>query len=99
MRVVWSSYAARQAVDAFDYLALQRPGSGTRFKRALRTLTSRVGRFPRAYPRSPAEHRGEIRNALIRPYGYWVIYAIEDETVVILAIWPAQREPGGWQVH
>jgi plasmid stabilization system protein ParE len=40
---------------------------------------------------------GEKRRAIIRRFGYNVIYKVEDTEVYVLAIMLGSRDPGKWQ--
>ncbi len=46
-------------------------------------------------PRIPGEPQ-ITRKAVLPRFGYWVIYEIHSDQIIVLTIWSAVREPGSW---
>ena len=56
----------------------------------------RVVRLVKAYPLASVELEPEIRRRLFARFPYSLIYGIEDETIVVIAVAHARRLPRYW---
>ena len=52
-------------------------------------------RSPDRYPRV----HGTVRRGLVRRFPYGVFYVVTDDTIVILAVFHASRDPAGWRAR
>jgi toxin ParE1/3/4 len=93
----WSRRAANQLFDAADYLEDRRPGAGNRLYVAVDHVVAIIKEQPWAFPREPDAAHSEVRRALVRRFGYWLIYRVGDADAVVLAFWPTRRHPEGWR--
>ncbi len=50
----------------------------------------------RAYPHLAAEIEPDIRRFLLHRFPYSLIYGIEEDTIVVIAVAHDHREPGYW---
>ena len=99
LKVRWTTRAADQLVDGATYIEARRPGAGVKLIGQVEAAVSAASENPRMFPRVP-DTEGEVRRALIRRYGYWVVYEIAPRDVlVILAVWHGARAPSGWRQH
>lgn len=55
-----------------------------------------IAEFPYANPRVPDEPKN-TRKAVLARYGYWIVYEVHTDHVVILTVWHAVQEPGTWR--
>lgn len=86
--------AADQDVEAaFEWYQSEREGLGLEFLDELRAAYGRVSEGPLKY----REIRSGIRRALLRRFPYAVYFSVEPDTVVILAVLHAHRDPAAWQ--
>jgi len=53
--------------------------------------------YPQAFPRVPGVEDGEVLRGLVRRCGYWVMYAIRADDLLVLSVWHGAREPEGWK--
>ena len=56
----------------------------------------RVVRLVKAYPLASFEIEPEIRRCLFARFPYSLIYGIEDDTIVVIAVAHARRSPRYW---
>lgn len=97
MTVRWSARAAGQLVEAVRYQESERAGSGAALLKAVDELAALIPSLPRIFPTVPSLGPPEVRRALIRRWGYWLVYQVREGDVVILAVWHGRRSPDGWR--
>ena len=68
-------------------------GLGIEFLNELRSTYDRIIQGPLKYQ----ELGSEIRRALIHRFPYAVYFAVEVQTVIVLAVLHASRDPAEWQ--
>ncbi|MBI2894035.1 MAG: type II toxin-antitoxin system RelE/ParE family toxin [Deltaproteobacteria bacterium] len=72
------------------------PDVSTDFAAAVQAAIERIVRFPRAYARWPGVENAEVRRCVLRRFPFVIVYAIESDEIVVLAIAHTSREPGYW---
>ena len=87
-----SEFAQEELNDGVFYYELQQPGLGIRFKREVQDSINRIKRNPNTWPKE----RGEVRKYLLHKFPYKILYSIQDQDIVILAIAHQHRRPGYW---
>lgn len=92
MRVVFSKYAKQELDDAVRFYELAHPGLGQHFKREVRNAAKRIGTYPHAWSKE-AEN---TRKCLLHRFPYKLLYSVEDEVVLIVAVAHLHRRPGYW---
>ena len=78
--------------DAIEYYDLELPGLGTKFKEEVRTSLKRVSVFPRAW----SIIRPEIRKCIMHKFPYNILYSIQENTILVIAIAHHHRHPDYW---
>ena len=78
---------------AFDWYEGEEPGLGFEFLEELRAAYHRILDHPFGYQ----ELRSGIRRALTRRFPYAVYFAVEGESIVIVAVLSTTRDPAEWQ--
>ncbi len=78
--------------EAMFFYELEQEGLGERVRGELRQAIVRVQRFPDAWP----VERGAIRKCFVHTFPYKILYALEDDCLVILAIAHQHRQPDYW---
>jgi plasmid stabilization system protein ParE len=86
--------ANQEVVDAVHWYQERSVDLGRDFLNEL----DRVVRLVRRYPFVAAEIEPEIRRFLFTRFPYSLIYGIDDETIVVIAVAHHRREPLYW-VH
>jgi plasmid stabilization system protein ParE len=74
------------------YLELRANGLGRRFFAEVRRAEDLIAQFPE----SAAEIVPGIRTRILRKFHYSLIYTIESDTLLILAVAHHSRRPGYW---
>ncbi len=85
--------AEQDVADAYDWYEQQRPGLGDDCLAAIRAATERVQTQPHINPRV----QGEIRRLLVKRFPYSILYRVESERVVVIAVFHAKRDPNIWK--
>jgi plasmid stabilization system protein ParE len=92
MTAIFSAYAAEELEDAALYLELEFEGLGISFKQEVRSAVLRITRYPHAWP----IERGEIRKYLLHRFPYKLLYSIEANCILIIAVAHQHRRPDYW---
>lgn len=87
--------AEEDALNAFRYYEGLRAGLGREFLGDVREQIRRILKRPSLYARK----HGNIRRAQMKrfPYGIAYIYDVRTNTIQLLAIMHAARDPARWQ--
>jgi plasmid stabilization system protein ParE len=67
-------------------------GLGHSFKEEVKKAISRIAEYPEAWP----VVRGDIRKYLIHKFPYNLLYSIEKEHIVVVAVAHQHRKPDYW---
>lgn len=92
-RLVAEPAADADVVAAFGWYENETPGLGGEFLDELRAAYGRIADGSLKY----RDLRSGIRRALLRRFPYAVYFAVEESTIVILAVLHAHRDPAAWQ--
>ena len=92
MKVKFLTLAQQEVDEAFAWFDERAEGKGVEFLDEL----DRVIRLVKTYPSASVEIEPEIRRCLFARFPYSLIYGIEDETIVIIAVAHARRSPRYW---
>ena len=91
MKVVYTDAALADLDDITLWLTANYPGLGAAVERRLRLVVAHIARFPDSMRASA--HRPGVRVATLGRYPYEVFYRLRGDTVEILHIHHAAREP------
>jgi toxin ParE1/3/4 len=80
-------------VEAYEWYERQREGLGADFLLCFEEALQQVRRYPELFPRV----RKTVRRGFIRRFPYGLFYTVEEDTVVVLAVFHASRDPSCWQ--
>ena len=92
MEIVFSKLASLELEDAIAFYETELAGLGFRFKEEIKSSILRIKEHTEAW----SIERGEIRKALLHRFPYKILYAIEKEKIIILAIAHQHRKPNYW---
>ncbi len=84
--------AEEELLNEIGYLELQAQGLGRRFFDEIQRAEERIAQFPE----SAQEVRSGIRKRMLRTFRYSLIYALEPDGALILAVAHHRRRPGYW---
>jgi len=85
--------AEAELTEAFKWYEARASGLGLEFVRSVDSLLNSICRDPLSYP---IVHK-TIRRALTRKFPYEIFFVLETDTVIILAVFHAKRNPKRWQ--
>jgi len=84
--------AEDELLREIDYLELQAHGLGRRFFGEVQKAESRIAQFPESAP----EIAPGIRKCVLRKFRYSLIYAVEESSLLVLAVAHHSRRPEYW---
>jgi plasmid stabilization system protein ParE len=92
MRVIFTRIATQELEDAVRFYELEYAGLGRRFKEEVKKATLRVADYPKAW----SIERGEVRKCLLHRFPYKLLYSVEEDHVLVIAIAHQHRKPDYW---
>ena len=92
MKIEFLPEAKAELDDAVIYYELQVKGLGSTFKSIAKSTIKRVATFPTAW----TEIRPSIRRCIMHKFPYNVLYSIENDSIVIIAIAHHHQSPNYW---
>ena len=92
MAVKYHEAAENELLHEIGYLELRANGLGRRFFAEVRRAEDLMAQFPE----SAAEIMPGIRKRILRKFRYSLIYTIEKDSLLILAVAHHSRRPGYW---
>jgi plasmid stabilization system protein ParE len=85
--------AQTEIEEAEEYYERERPGLGTKFATAVRTSVREAA----AHPTFNSPLAPNIRFCRVKKFPYLVIYTIEEQGILVIAVAHQRREPGYWK--
>ena len=92
MNIRFLALAQREVDDAVVWYNNQTEDKGREFLDEL----DRAVRLVKLYPQGLTEIQPEIRRCLLARFPYALIYGIEQQTIVVIAVAHLHRQPGYW---
>ena len=92
MNVRFLTLAQHEVDEAVVWIDERAEGKGILFLDEL----DRVVRLVKAYPLASTEIEPEIRRCLFARFPYSLIYGIDDDTIVVVAVAHSRRSPRYW---
>ena len=80
--------------EAYQWYEERDRGLGTELKRAIDACLSRIQRHPELYP---VVHSNNVRQGMIRRFPYSILYLADEETIYVIAVFHASRDPQIWK--
>ena len=96
LSIRWSTRAADRLEEAVLYLESVRKGAGLRLLEQTNDALKRASEHPESNPTIPGEPN-TTRKIVISKFGYWIIYDVKDDLLVVLTVWSAIREPKSYR--
>ena len=93
MRYEFQPEALEEYEEAARYFAERQAGLELRFIESVENAIVRILESPHAW----RVFDGEIRRCLTHVFPYAVLYTVEPEYVLIIAVMHCSREPGYWR--
>ena len=92
MKVRFSELTRAELDDATRFHDAQFAGLGKRLRMEVRNAAVRISDYPKAW----SIKRGEVRKCLLHRFPYKLLYSIEKDHVLIIAVAHQHRRPGYW---
>lgn len=92
MNIEFLPLAKLELDDAIKYYELQLEDLGKRYKEEVRTSINRISIFPKAW----TVIRPNIRKCVMHKFPYNILYSIQENTILIIAIAHHHRQPDYW---
>ena len=92
MKVRFLPPAAQELEDAFQWYEDQMPGLGYNFLAEIDEAIHRIVTWPQAHQ----ELRHSLRRCLVRRFPYGLVFGIETQTAIIVAVAHLHRKPFYW---
>jgi toxin ParE1/3/4 len=93
MRYVFHPEALTEYAEAVQYYAEQRVGVAQAFIDAIEDAVYRIKESPTRY----IVIDEDVRRCMTRRFPYGILYTIEQDYILILAVMYCSREPGYWK--
>ena len=91
-RVLFLAEAELEVIEAFQWYERQRTGLGLEFLLALEAALERLRRAPEGHELVALR----TRKVLVRRFPHLVLYAVEDDSIVVTAVFHGRRNPRRW---
>lgn len=85
--------ADQEFIEAVAYYEERDPGLGLDFSREVYATIRNVLDYPNLWP----EIEDEVRRCLVHRFPYGVLYGVEPDGIVILAVMHLHRDPDYWK--
>lgn len=92
MRVIFTRIATQELEDAVHFYDFESAGLGQRFKEEVRKAAVRIAEYPQAW----SIERGEVRKCLLHTFPYKLLYSVEEDHILVLAVAHQHRKPDYW---
>jgi plasmid stabilization system protein ParE len=92
MKITFSKIAKLELDDAITFYETELAGLGILFKKEIRSSILRIKEHPKAW----SIEKGDVRKALLHRFPYKILYSIEKDHIIILAIAHQHRKPNYW---
>ena len=92
MNIEFLPLAKLELDDAIEYYELQLEGLGKRYKEEVRISINRISIFPKAW----TVIRPNIRKCVMHKFPYNILYSVQENTILIIAIAHHHRQPDYW---
>lgn len=92
MRVVFTRIAKQELDDAVRFYELEYSGLGRRFKEEVKKAALRIAEYPKAW----SIERGEVRKCLLHKFPYKLLYSVEANHILVIAVAHQHRKPDYW---
>lgn len=90
--VKYHEAAEEELLREIGYLELRATGLGRRFLAEIQRVERAISQFPE----SAQEIRPGLRKCNLQKFRYWLIYSIDNEGILILAVAHHSRRPNYW---
>ena len=91
-RLIFTRIATQELEDAVRFYELEYVGLGHKFKEEVKETALRVDKYPKAW----SIERGEVRKCLLHKFPYKLMYSVEADHILVIAVAHQHRKPDYW---
>jgi plasmid stabilization system protein ParE len=91
--IIFLPEAEEEMVEAARFYETQTSGLGADFLLEIRRATEGISKNPRA----GRVLRGKVRRRLVRRFPYGLLYHVDPNEIVVVAVMHLRRRPGYWR--
>jgi len=91
--VIFLPEAEEEMYEAAKYYESQASGLGIDYLSEVERAATSITESPKAWPKL----EGELRRRLVRRFPFGILYFIETDKIVIVAVAHLKRRPGYWK--
>jgi plasmid stabilization system protein ParE len=91
--IVFRDEAQAEFDEAFDWYEQQQTGLGVDFLMCVAEILERIESLPEACEIIFED----VRRAIVRKFPYLILYKVEPDQVVVMAVFHSKRDPQVWQ--
>lgn len=91
-RVIFTRFARQELEDAVRYYEQEYSGLGSKFKEEVRKAALRIVAYPQAW----SIERGDVRKCLLHKFPYKLMYSVEEDHILVIAVAHQHRKPHYW---
>jgi len=92
MKIKYSKLAKLEFHDSISYYENEQKGLGKKFDLDIKSSLNRIKKFPTAY----IKEKDNIRKCILHKFPFNIIFSIEENHILIIAIAHHHREPDYW---
>ena len=85
--------AEQEMLEAASYYESQAAGLGEDYLSEIERAVASIAEFPNTWPIIG----GKLRRRLVRRFPFGILYSVEPEEIVIIAVAHLRRKPGYWR--
>jgi plasmid stabilization system protein ParE len=92
VRVVFTGIAKQELEDACHFYEREYSGLGRRFRDEVKKAAMRIA----AHPEGWSAERGDVRKYLLHRFPYKLLYSVEEDHILVIAVAHQHRKPDYW---
>ena len=92
MKVRFLTIAQQEVDDAYQWFEMRTEGMGLEFLNEV----DRVVRLIESFPLAAIQTEPEIRRSLLARFPYAIVYGIDDQEIIMIAVAHTHRRPRYW---
>jgi len=93
MKVIFLKNASLEFRDAVKYYNTERQGLGFEFANEVKASLTRIKQYPEIW----IEIDTGIRKCIVKRFPYAILYTVDDDLVIIVAVMHMKRMPSYWK--
>ncbi|MGA1842685.1 MAG: type II toxin-antitoxin system RelE/ParE family toxin [bacterium] len=92
MKIKIAKIAQQEFNEAKQFYEIEQAGLGSRFEKDIKNAILRIKQFPSVWP----IERKEVCRYIVHRFPYKILYSVQQDTIIILALAHQHRKPDYW---